>query len=355
MIRVVVIDDSAFMRKALSIMLESDPEIQVVGTARDGEEGFQIVNRLKPDLVTLDVEMPRTNGIECLKMIMKEVPTPVLLVSSITTEGAAITLEALNLGAVDYIPKSQSFVAIDITKIKDELIAKVKNICRSTRYTSLRQRLEIRSRREKYAEQPKVHEVPYNLHNTFFNCIAIGVSTGGPPVIQRILSSLPGNFPLPILIAQHMPLEFTRTFADRLNNLSAINVKEAATGDVLQKGWAYIGQGGMHLVIKREGVKVVTELTIHPKEHLYHPSADILFSSVVDTYGSSVLGLILTGMGKDGLIGLKKLKEKGGKILAQNEETCVVYGMPKAAVDAGIADAVLSVDGIIESLKTITN
>jgi two-component system chemotaxis response regulator CheB len=175
-------------------------------------------------------------------MIMKEVPTPVLLVSSITTEGAAITLEALNLGAVDYIPKSQSFVAIDITKIKDELIAKVKNICRSTRYTSLRQRLEIRSRREKYAEQPKTHEVPYNLHNTFFNCIAIGVSTGGPPVIQRILSSLPGNFPLPILIAQHMPLEFTRTFADRLNNLSAINVKEAATGDVLQKGWAYIGQ-----------------------------------------------------------------------------------------------------------------
>lgn len=354
MIRVVVIDDSAFMRKALSIMLESDPEIKVIGTARDGEEGFQIVKKLKPDLVTLDVEMPRTNGIECLKMIMREVPTPVLLVSSITTEGAKITLEALNLGAVDYIPKSQSFVAIDITKIKDELIAKVKNICRSTRYTNLRQRLEIRSRREKRIEQPTVHEV-YNLHNTFFNCIAIGVSTGGPPVIQRILASLPGDFPLPILIAQHMPLEFTRTFADRLNNLSAINVKEAATGDVLQKGSAYIGQGGMHLIIRRDGVKVITELTIHPREHLYHPSADILFSSVVDTYGSGVLGLILTGMGKDGLIGLKKLKEKGGKILAQNEETCIVYGMPKAAVDAGITDAVLSVDGIIESLKTITN
>jgi two-component system chemotaxis response regulator CheB len=197
-------------------------------------------------------------------------------------------------------------------------------------------------------DQPSPQEV-YNLHNSFFNCIAIGVSTGGPPVIQRILASLPGDFPLPILIAQHMPLEFTRTFAERLNNLSALTVKEAATGEILQKGTAYIGQGGMHLVIRRDGVKVITELTIHPREHLYHPSADILFSSVVDVYGSGVLGLILTGMGKDGLIGLKKLKERGGKILAQNEETCVVYGMPKAAVDAGIADAVLSVDGIIES------
>jgi len=351
-IDVVVIDDSAFMRKALTIMMESDPEIQVVGTARDGMEGFQKVRELKPHVVTLDIEMPRTNGFECLKMIMDQEPTPVLIVSSLTTKGADTTLEAMDMGAVDFIPKTQSFVAIDITKIQPELIEKIKTVARKN---GRRVSRVIRSRRKQPGDAPAKKTKFLDLSAANFSCISIGVSTGGPPVVSAILSGLSEDFPLPLVIAQHMPKEFTHSFSARLNQNSPLSVKEAETGDIVRKGHAFVARGGQHLFLRRKGFHVVCEVAREPEEYLYHPSVDLLISSSVDVYGSGILGIILTGMGKDGVIGLKQVKDRGGKVLAQNEESCVVYGMPRAAVVENLADAQLSVEGIIASLNTITS
>jgi two-component system chemotaxis response regulator CheB len=356
MIDAVVIDDSAFMRKALQIMLESDPEIRVVAMARDGEEGFEKVKQYRPDIVTLDIEMPRTNGLECLDLIMSEVPTPVLVVSSITAEGAQITLEALDRGAVDYIQKTQSFVAIDITQIKESLIQKVKTIAKKSPLARLKAKSPAREYRLPHQisrGKPNNKKSAYRINSRDVRCVAIGVSTGGPPVVQTILGALPKNYPAPILVAQHMPKEFTKTFAERMDKNSQLTIKEAETGDVIKSGHAYIARGGKHLIVKRNGVHVIGELTDHPVDNLYHPSADVLFNSVSEVYGSAALGVILTGMGQDGLQGLRQIKQKGGTVLAQNEETCVVYGMPKAAVEAGVADAVLSVEQIVDTLGAL--
>lgn len=355
MIKVLVVDDSAFMRKALSLMMDKDPQIKVVGTARDGDEGFQKVLTLKPDVVTLDMEMPRTDGMTCIKMIMEKAPTPILVVSSITTKGAATTLKAMELGAVDYIAKTQSFVAIDITKIEEDLILKIKSVAQSKRIINARKptlsrvaKLPVKTR------SVTTDEATFqDLKGAQLSCVAIGVSTGGPPVVQSLLASLPKDFPNPIIIAQHMPKEFTDTFARRLDSICDIHVKEAEDGEKLQSGTAYIGKGGDHLYLERRGIHVHAKLSPEPKDLLYHPSADVLFDSAVSVYGSRVLGLILTGMGKDGVLGLAKLHQKQGIILAQNEETCVVYGMPKAVVDANLATAVLTVDGLVKSLSTI--
>ena len=354
MIRALVIDDSAFMRKALSLMLEKDDDIKVVGTARDGNEGFEKVQQLKPDVVTLDIEMPRTNGLECIDLIMRHQPTPILVVSSVTTDGAQITLDALDRGAVDFIPKSQSLVAIDIIKIETELIAKIKTIARKSLHKRFRRTIrppvEIRDGRSVATAPP---EEIFSLADKPLSCVAIGVSTGGPPVVQTLLSVLERNFPVPIVVAQHMPKEFTVTFAKRLNAVCGIDVTEAADGEQLEPGHAYIGKGGDHLVLQRRGVRVFAHLTPEPRDHLYHPSADVLFESVAGVYGGNTLAIILTGMGKDGALGLQTLHRRGGRILAQNEESCVVYGMPKAAVDSGVTDAVLSIEGIAASLRTI--
>ncbi len=352
MITAVIIDDSAFMRKALSVMLESDPEIKIVGTARDGQEGYEIVKKLRPDVVTVDIEMPRTNGLECIEMIMGDVPTPILVVSSITTEGAEITLEALNKGAMDFIPKAQSFVAIDVTKIKEELLEKVRALTKRSRRQRLQAKGVTAKRHRQELMESHVPEI-YDFSGKKFSAVVIGVSTGGPPVVQEILKSLPSNFPLPIMVAQHMPREFTGSFASRLDSISKIKVKEAASGDLVTRGTALIARGGKHLKLRREGIHVRAELADDPVDLLYHPSVDVLMESAASVYGKPILAIILTGMGKDGVEGLKFLKNKGGTILAQDEATCVVYGMPKAAVEAGLADAVLPVGDIVASLQTI--
>ncbi len=334
------------MRKALQIMMESDPGIKVVGLARDGFDGVEMVRKYKPDCVTLDIEMPRMNGLEALDIIMKEVPTPVLVVSSITTEGAAVTFEALDKGAMDFIPKTQSFVAIDITRIKDDLIRKVRSIVkqRPTEKRAFMQALERRRKRhEALGEEPlEEAKVPEELKGRGCPVVAIGVSTGGPPVVQHILDNLPADFPAGVVIAQHMPEAFTRPFAERLNKSSPLEVKEAEPGDQVTKGVALIARGGKHLVLERKNTLVLADLTTKPDDLLYFPSVDVLFSSVVNVYSSRALGVILTGMGHDGLEGLKELDASGGTIVAQNEESCVVYGMPKAAVDAGITDMTTS-------------
>jgi two-component system chemotaxis response regulator CheB len=360
-IRVVIVDDSAFMRKALQIMLESDPEIEVVSLARDGQEGVDQVKKFKPDCVTMDIEMPRMNGLEALDIIMRELPTPVLVVSSITTEGAGVTLEALEKGAMDFIPKTQSYVAIDITKIKQDLINKVRAIVKQ-RPTEKRAFLDALNRRRQRLEKMEVEpstadqvRIPERLQGTRHSVVAIGVSTGGPPVVQHILESLPADFPAGIIIAQHMPEAFTKPFADRLNKTSPLEVKEAEAGDRITKGSALIGRGGSHVVVERRGGQMVVDLTDKPDNLLYFPSADVLFSSVAGAYGSQSLGVILTGMGHDGVEGLKELDASGGTIVAQNEESCVVYGMPKAAVDAGITDVITSAADIPRVIQKLVH
>ncbi len=343
-IKVIVVDDSAFMRKSISMMLEQDPEIEVVATARDGAEAIEKIKTFKPDIVTLDVEMPRMDGLTALKIIMKECPVPVLMVSSLTTEGAYATLEALRLGAVDFIPKQLSYVSLDIIKIKDELIQKVKSIARSKYIRRKIYRHDVETSKDlKFKKIVKDFEV-----------VAIGVSTGGPLALQEILPKIPEKFPAGIVIAQHMPPNFTRLLAERLNSISGIEVREAQDGDVIRPGLALIAQGGKNLIFENGYGNKIVKIVDKP-ETLYKPSVDVMMESASEIFGDKVLAVIMTGMGKDGLEGLKKVKDKGGYIIAQNEETCVVYGMPKAVVDAGLADSILPLDKIGEVIVNMVS
>ncbi len=337
MIKVLVCDDSAFMRKAISSMLGKDPEIEVVATARDGEEGLEFVRKYDPDVVTMDIEMPRMDGLTALRHIMMEAPRPVLMVSSLTTEGAESTLKALELGAVDFIPKQLSKVSLDIIKIEADLINKVKTVAK--------RKLRHIAPRTGGAARAAVHAPVVKPSGTLVrDVVAIGVSTGGPPAVQKILSALPADFPAGIVIAQHMPPAFTGPFAKRLDGVCKINVKEAETGDKLTPGWAFVAPGGRHLVLDQKVSRIDLVITPDPKEALYKPSANVLVASTANAVGRRALGVILTGMGSDGMEGVRVLKEKGGRALAQSDATCVVYGMPKAIVDAGLADEIVDID-----------
>lgn len=343
MVRLLIVDDSAFIRNALSSMLSSDPEIQIVGTARDGLEAIEKIGILKPDIVTMDVEMPRMDGIAALRHIMETNPLPIIMVSSITTEGAKVTLDALDLGAVDFIPKNLSELSVNIVKIKEILIDKIKQIARKG--------LVIKQARPQgRAAAPRSIEVPLHIPlrttgERRVGILSIGTSTGGPKALQEIIPKLPKDFPAPIVIAQHMPPNFTGPFAERLNQLSQIEVREAKEGEPLKVGVALIAPGWGHMRVKRvRGIETVVSISDNKEDFIYRPSVDALMDSVADCFPGRALGVILTGMGNDGLKGLMKLKKTGGRIFAQDEASCVVYGMPKAVVDAGIADKVLSVE-----------
>jgi len=346
-IQVLIVDDSAFMRKSLSMMLESDPEIKVIGTARDGREAIEKIRQLKPDIVTLDIEMPVMDGLTALKTIMKEMPLPVLMVSSLTTEGAQATIDALALGAVDFIPKELSYVSLDISKIREELIEKVKNIARSR---SLAFRLQrIRSSTAHIMGEAPAQTPPHisgKIERRNYRAVALGVSTGGPMALLQIIPKVQANFPLGIAIVQHMPPKFTQSMASRLNSLSAVKVKEAEDGDVLSPASVLIAPGGRHLIFEKANGQIKARITDEPRETLYHPSADVMMSSIAEVINAPLIGVIMTGMGKDGLEGLKLIKQKEGYVVAQDEETCIVYGMPKAAVDEGVADAVVPLQNI---------
>lgn len=344
MIRVVVIDDSAFMRKAISTMLENDPEIQVVGTAKNGQEGLDLVRRQNPDVVTLDIEMPVMDGLTTLKHIMMEMPRPVIMISSLTVDGAEATLKALDAGAVDFIPKKLSRVSLEIIKIEEDLQAKVKAVAKRRR--------NFRPLRPRPAPQslPALASRPRRTGTR--PVIAIGVSTGGPPALQSILSQLPADFPAAILIAQHMPQAFTGPFAKRLNSLCPLDVSEAVDGAPVTAGKVFVAPGGAHLRLQRQGTQLRVEVSDQPAESLYKPSANELLASVAQVCGNRAMGVLLTGMGNDGLEGARQLKKAGGKILAQSDATCVVYGMPKAVVDAGLADMVVDLPEIPEALLT---
>lgn len=373
MIKVLVVDDSAFMRNALSKMLSEDPNILIVGTARNGEDALEKVQSLNPDLITLDVEMPVMDGLTMLEKLMKTNPKPVIMVSSLTHEGAQATLKALDLGALDFIPKYKE-PGLNLDALQKELISKVKAMAPRGRFM----RPPVLSSQKPMpapatkpfafsagsASTSAVSGLPQNHTGTHIapppprtgrptrDMVAIGVSTGGPPAVQKVLAALPANFPACILIAQHMPASFTEAFAKRLDNLCQITVKEAETGDKLAPGFAYVAPGGQHIRVDAKGPIPILTVTPDPTAALYKPSATVLFESTGNCMGRRTVGVTMTGMGSDGCDGTKVLKAKGGYIIAQNEASCVVYGMPKAVVDAGLADEIVSVDDLATAITS---
>lgn len=354
-INVVVIDDSAFMRKSISMMLESDPEIKVVATGRDGKDGIEKIRQFRPDIVTMDIEMPVMDGLTALGIIMKEMPLPVLMISSLTSEGAKATIDALSLGAVDFIPKELSYVSLDIVKIRDELISKVRQIVQSRSLLFRLQRIKTASTNVQspgYTPSTAGNRI-VRMPEKPLKALVVGISTGGPFALLQTLPKIPGNFPVSIAIVQHMPPKFTRSMAERLNSLSKIEVREAEDGDTMEPGVALVAPGGRHMSFLRTNGSVRIRISDEPKGTLYHPSADVMMRSAVEAYNAPILGLIMTGMGKDGLEGLKDIKKKGGYVVAQDEASCVVYGMPKAAVDEGVADVVCPLTEIPSALSKL--
>lgn len=341
-IKVLVVDDSAFMRKAIENMLKKEPNIEVIGFARNGVEAIDMVQKLKPDIVTLDIEMPQMDGLTALRKILEIAPIPVIMVSSLTTEGAEATLRALEIGAVDFIPKDKSFASLGIMKIEDQLIEKIK--------TFAGRRVIAKAPISKPTIQtPPPSTVPPKRTGAFNGnkkVVAIGTSTGGPQSLQRVIPKLTKDLNRPIFVVQHMPPNFTKSLATRLNSMSQLEVIEVEGKEKVEPNVVYIAKGGFHLKIKKVGTNYYIETSTEPSNILHIPSVDVMTASVAENYGSDALGVIMTGMGSDGLIGLKKLKEKGGAVIAQDRDSCVVYGMPRAVVEAGIADDVVPLDDI---------
>ena len=344
-IRVLIVDDSPFMRKALERMLVAAEDIQVVGSARDGLDALDKIKELKPDIVTLDVEMPRMDGLACLKRIMVECPLPVLMVSSLTQEGAAATLDALAFGALDFIPKESSLASQSILQIQQDLQEKERKLARSPKFHKGRPPVSGAHppRPLVAAPAPSHRAVPSGmglLGSPRAELLVIGCSTGGPKALQDFLPALPKSLPVPCLIVQHMPASFTRPFADRLNAISQVEVKEAENGETLRPGTVYIAQGGIHMLYRQRGSQGYLELNPEPASTLHRPSVDVMFQSVAEHATRQVLAMILTGMGADGAKGMELLKSKGAHTMAEAEESCVVYGMPKAAFERGCVDQV---------------
>lgn len=349
-IRILVVDDSPFMRKSLQKMLEEAPDLRVVATARDGVDALEKIEEHKPDLVTLDIEMPRMDGLTCLKRIMAEHPMPVLMVSSLTQEGAQATLDALALGALDFIPKESGFASLSILQIQHDLQEKVRRLAASPRFhkaapAPARPSQAPATPLARPATPAKAPAPPPTSDSRLGSSpqaelLVIGTSTGGPKALQDILPALPASLPVPCLIVQHMPSTFTRPFADRLNGLCQVHVKEAEQDEPLKAGTVYIAPGGIHMTYGARGTKGHIELSPEPVSSLHRPSVDVLFLSVAELFRGQVLAGILTGMGSDGTKGMEQLKQKGAYTLAEAEESCAVYGMPRAAVERGCVDVI---------------
>jgi two-component system, chemotaxis family, protein-glutamate methylesterase/glutaminase len=341
-IDVLVVDDSAFMRQAISQMLESEPRIRVVGTARSGEEAIVKAAQLRPDVVTMDVEMPGMGGLEAVRRIAAGGGSAVVMVSSLTREGAETTFRALELGAVDFIAKPDDAYA-NIKEVARDLVAKV---------CGLSSCAAVRSGAGTVAPPQPARSSRKAVHGRY-ECVAVGSSTGGPVALARVVPLLPADFPMPILIVQHMPIGFTRPLANHLNAQSRLRVSEAADGTPLEPGTALVIPSGQQVRLVRSTGNVELRLVDDDGRSVHVPSVDVLAEQVADAFGAHGVGVILTGMGQDGVKGLRKLKSRGGYVIGQDESTSVIYGMPRAAADAGLVDRVAPLGDIAQALSEL--
>lgn len=333
-VRVLIADDSAVVRAALSRIVESAPALQVCGTARNGLEALEKVRQLRPDVVTLDVEMPILNGLEVLKRIMKEFPRPVIMVSSLTREGAEITVEALGVGAFDCVPKSDSGNLLDPQKIKRDLIGKIEAAAQSP--------LARHPHASNSSPALPVHSSALDEPRAVPEIIVLGTSTGGPKALQEFLPQLPADLPAGMLVVQHMPPGFTAPFAKRLDSLCKLTVHEATHGGTIEPGNVYIAPAGKHTTISpRPGSGITMSLSNEPDGTLHKPSVDVTMFSAAESFGPHTLGIIMTGMGSDGLQGMTAIRNAGGITIGQDEASCAVYGMPRCCAEGGILDKVV--------------
>jgi len=334
LIRVLVIDDSAFSRQTITRMLETSPLVEVVGVARDGEDALRKTLELKPDLITLDLEMPRMDGFTFLRIVMAKRPTPIIVISG--RAGEDDVFKALDLGAVDFIAKPTLLATPELQTIEEGLIRKVHAI----------RELRIEKVSERIQSRPPILARPIDQRRTIAPVVVIGSSTGGPPALVQIFGAFTEPPLCTFLVAQHMPSAFTRGFAERLDRLTPLRVHEAEDGEELEPGTALIAPGGCHLELEMRGSRVVTRLDPEPDSARYVPSVDRLFESAAKQFGERLLAIVLTGMGDDGRKGACQVKEAGGRVIAESEETAVIYGMPKQVVNAGAADQILPLQEI---------
>ncbi len=350
-IRVLVVDDSIIARKYLSRILEESGKIKVIDTAKNGEEAIEKIKKLNPDVVTMDIEMPRLNGIEALKIIMKECPVPVIMVSSLTKDGAKETLESLRLGAVDYISKTDVLSFKEIAKEARELLVEKIIAAKDAKIRGRRIIPKVEKVIEAKEEKPLEKAPSQRIKKKEIEIVAIAASTGGPVALEKVFSKLP-LLGVPIAIVQHMPKTFTGVFANSLSKVSKIKVKEADDREELKPDYGYLAPGGMQMSVAKTGSRYIVRISEEPKT-IYTPNADILFTSVAEVFGNKALCVIMTGMGDDGYRGLQKVKEKGGTIIAQDKDSCVVWGMPRKPTQTGLVDHVVSLDNIAEIISKI--
>jgi two-component system, chemotaxis family, protein-glutamate methylesterase/glutaminase len=345
-LRVLVVDDSALMRKLIPQILARDNEIEVVGTAMDGEFGLKKIEELRPDVVTLDLEMPRMDGMETLRQITRRFRVPVIVVSALTTEGASATFKALAMGAFDFVAKPRDAASAHMDEIAADLIAKIKVAAKS----------KMRPAPSPVVvDRPRPNKPSLRLRREPTKIVAIGISTGGPNALQYLLAQLSGDFPGTIVVVQHMPEGFTEMFSRRLDESCAIDVKEAQSGDLLIAGRALVCPGDRHIKVRRMPLGNTVVLSDEPRMNGHRPSVDILFRSVAAEFGSRAIGILMTGMGDDGAHGLGLIKDAGGLTIAQSEDSCTVFGMPKAAIERGHAMRVVPLDMLANTLAMQCN
>jgi len=346
-IKVLIVDDAALMRKLLTEILSSSPRIEVVGTAADPYIARDKIKQLNPDVITLDVEMPRMDGITFLKNLMRLRPMPVVMISTLTEDGADVTLEALESGAIDYIPKPKSDFEHSLSDYAKDIVEKVivasqVNVSKIERRIKSVEQMKVNP---KYSVDEIISKSSSTLVNTTDKFIAIGASTGGTEAIKEVIMALPAEVP-GIVIAQHIPATFSSSFARRLDEYSNLRVREAKSGDQILPGHAYLAPGDKHLMVKRTGAKYVCELNDGPEINRHKPSVDVLFRSVAQSAGPNVMGIMLTGMGADGAQGMLEMRNAGAYNIAQDEQTSVVWGMPGAAVKLDAVEKVLPLNQV---------
>jgi two-component system chemotaxis response regulator CheB len=343
-LRALVVDDSVVIRRLVTHALSEDPEIEVVGSAPDGKVALARIPQLNPHVVTLDIEMPTMDGLETLRYIRRQFPhLVVIMFSTLTERGAAITMEALSLGAQDYVTKASNTGSLDrsLENLRGDLIPKIKQFFQFTRRNP-----ELASA----INPPRTTIKPPSGPRPRPQIVVIGVSTGGPTALATVVPNIPGDFPLPVLIVQHMPPMFTRLLAERLQTQTKLRVSEAAEGSKIERGVVLIAPGNYHMQIKRNGRQTVAALDQAPPENSCRPAADVLFRSAAEAYGGAVIGVVLTGMGKDGLRGCEALKGQGAYVIAQDEASSVVWGMPGFVSKSGLADATVSLNSVVPEI-----